>query len=341
MLGFFRMLNVLGAAIINYVSRPIDCVVKSAPMFARAIWRYLFSLFVPMSVIALLSIYWGYRSIVTYGAGSLYFLRRVLLVAITVTYITYFDLTQTAVKAFNCVLVYDNNDRLSDSFTRYWIQDTSVECYKDDHVVLVGIALVVLILVSTCFPLFCSVALYRRRYNVEQSNSRAHETLGLLCGPFKKKFIFWECITMIKKALLSVTIVFSYSLGNQVQGLLISLTLIFFLSLHTICFPFKEEFNRLNYYESSSLFISCATYTIIQFFNVDSLSSTTRSLVSISLIILNGGFVIFMGLLIARNLIRLARAILLAKNVEVPNDMRWVSILKLYVRNIGSSIDTT
>jgi len=336
-LQLFKALNLIGFAAINSITRPIDCIVGLSSIVAKAIWRYLFGLFVPMIVIALLSVYWGYRSIKMNRRDRFYFLRRFLLTSITVTYITYFDLTQLAVKAFNCIKVYDNIDPFSKSFTRHWIEDTSIECYKDTHVVLIGIAIVLLILVSSCFPLFCSLALYSKRNDVERSNSRAHETLGLLCGPFKTKFIYWECITMMKKALLSIVVVFSYTLGNGPQGLLISLILTFFLTLQAICFPFKDEFKSLNYYEIGSLLTSCVTYTIVQFFNVDTLSELARTLASISLIVLNGGFVLFMAFLIVMNLTSLAKAVLLSNNVEIWDGIGWFSILILYLKNRGSS----
>lgn len=332
-LRFFNMLSLLGAATINSVSRPIDCIVASSSINERVIWRYLLNFLVPTVVIAILSIYWGYRSLTRDRFERLFFLKRFVLIVITVTYITYFDITQVAVRVFNCVDVYDNEDHNSHSTTRSWIGDTSIECYQSTHVVLVGISLVVLTMISVCFPLACSWALLKTRDEVQISNSKAHETLGLLCGPFKRRFVFWECVTMLKKALLSIIIVFSYSLGNQAQGLLISIVLVFFLSVHTTCYPFKEEFSSLNYYESGSLLTSCITYTLVQFFNVETLSEDGRTSVSIALIILNGGFVLSMMFLIVRNLVRLAKAILLSDNVEVSDDMSWISIVKLYFKN--------
>lgn len=251
---------------------------------------------------------------------------------ITVTYVTYFDVTQVAVRVFNHVSVPDSIDPFSTSFTRYWIGDTSIECYKSTHIILICISLVILTTISIGFPFACSIALLRNKNEVNVSNSRAHEVLGLLCGPFKDRFVYWECITMIKKAMLSLIIVFSYSLGNQMQGLLIIVVLVFFLALHSTCYPFKEEFNMLNYYEIGSLTTSCITYTLVELFNVERLSETERGLVSVGVIILNGGYVMLMVLSMARNFVAFAKATLKSYYIiDINDEISWFKTIKIYI----------
>lgn len=335
--GIMRLLQslqVVGSATINSVSRPIGCLFTSTSNATRAITRLLFSLFVPIVVIAILSLYWVRASSGMQPREKMrYLVKRFLLTVLTVTYIIYFDLTQVAVNTFNCVVADDSPDPFSNSTTRYWIGDTSIECYKSAHSMLIGVSVVILAFVSFAFPLFCSLALVRQRDEVMQSNSWAHETLGLLCGPFKAKFVYWECVTMIKKALLSIVLVFSYSLGNQAQGLLLTLVLMVFFCIHSVCYPFEERFNQLNYYEIGSLLTSCATYTLVQFFNVGTCSRTARDVVSVALILLNGGFIGVMVLDIGRNIIQLLKASLESENIEVSDDMKWFSVVRLYYEN--------
>lgn len=323
----------VGAATVNYVSRPIDCLLSSASRATRVIWRTLFSIFIPTIVIVILATYWGYRAIVVHEGDATYFLKRLLLTMITTIYITYFDLTQVAVRVFNCVVVYDNIDPFSKLFTRSWIADTDVECYKGSHIVLVGIALAILMLVSIGFPLFCSLALYVKKDEVHTLRSSAHDTLSFLCGRFKEGFIYWECVTMIKKSLLSIIIVFSYSLGIQAQGLLILMVLGFFLYLHLICYPYDERLRSLNYYEGGSLLVSCTVYTLVQFFNVPTLSNSSRKVVSISLIVVSVGFVGIMLYKICQNIIKFLKGILESRNVRISSTANWFSILRLYMKN--------
>lgn len=332
-IGTMEKLQGLGAATINSISRPLDCLLSSGSRATRVIWRTLFSIFIPTSVIAILAMYWGYRTIIVHEGDGSYFVKRLLLTIITTTYITYFDLTQVAVRVFNCVVVYNDIDPFSELFTRTRIADTSIECYKGTHIVLIGIAFVVLMLVSIGFPLFCSLALRAKRKELTTTNSWAHDTLSFLCGPFKQKFVYWECVTMIKKAMLSIIIVFSYSLGNQAQGLLILMVLVFFLYLHLVCNPYDEAFTSLNYFEGGSLLTSCAIYTLVQFLNVETLSEHGRHAVSVCLIVTASFFACVVAYTTFSNIIHLLRMILESKNVQVPENAKWFTILKIGYKN--------
>jgi len=283
-LSTMEKLEVCGAATINSISRPIDCLLSSTSRGTRVIYRTLFSIFVPITVIAILAMYWGRRAVTVHEGDVSYFMKKLLLTVITTTYITYFDLTRVAVRVFNCVAVYVDQDPSSELFKRSWIADTSIECYEGTHLVLVGIAVVVLILISIGFPLFCSFALLAKKKELTTGSSWAHDTLSFLFESFKEKYIYWECVTMIKKALLSFIVVFSYSLGNNAQGLLILIVLVFFLYLHMLCNPYDEAFNNLNYLEGASLWASCAIYTLVQFLNVETLSEFSRHAVSVCVI---------------------------------------------------------
>eukprot|EP00210_Caulerpa_lentillifera_P004033 g3848.t1 len=331
-LGMLEGLNLLGAATSDSVSYSIDCLISSASNATKAIWRLLFSLFVPNIVVLLLALHWAYRCYTKYGRDKLYFSKRLLLTIVTVVYITYFDLTQVAIRVFSCVGVHVNMNPFSNAITRYWIEDTSIKCYENTHIILMCIALVVLILVSICFPILCSISLSHKSDEIEDTTSWTYETLGFLGGPFKKAYVYWECITMIKKALLSIIIVFSYSLGNQIQGLLILIVLVLFLYFHTLCRPYAEEYHTLNYYESGSLLVSCVTYTLVQFFNVERCSEVIRGIVSLLLIAINGGFVCIMAFKIIREATNLVRSFLQSKNIRIPEKANIVTLVRVYSR---------
>eukprot|EP00210_Caulerpa_lentillifera_P000434 g420.t1 len=329
----FECMQVVGAATVKAISRPIDCLIDTTSHGIRSIWRLLFSIFVPLIVISIIGSFWIYRCLVFHKGEELKFLsKRLLITFVTITYMTYFDLTQLAVRVFNCVTVHNDIDPFSNSVRRYWIADTNVECYQGSHFVLIGIALLVLILISICFPLICSIALYYNRDEHEHSNIWTQEALGILTGPFKEKYVYWECVTMLKKALLSITIVFSYSLGNRSQGLLMILVFIFFLYLHLVCFPFAIEYDRLNYYEATSLTLSSVVYTIVQFFNIERISQSTRTSLSIILLGIIIVYTSIMVFIIIRNAIRFQRAILIYKRVLSADDrVSSFEIMRLFV----------
>lgn len=336
-MDMLKGLNVLGAATTDSISYSFDCVFSSASNATKAVWRLLFSLFVPLIVISLLSLHWGYRSMRKHGRDRAYFLRRLTLTVVTVAYATYFDLTRVAMRTFSCVVVHTNSDPFSTTTTRYWVGDTSIECYENAHIVLVCISLVIVVLVTIGFPMFSSFTLNQHKSEVRHTSTWTHDTLGFLGRPFKQRFIYWECVTMIKKAILSIIIVFSYSLEVRAQGLLILLVLVFSLYIHFTSYPYDEEFYSLNYYESGSLLVSCITYTLVQFFSIERISQVARSIISLSIIAINVGFVCLMVYKIIKDILRLLRALLRSQNIHVPKTMNSFSLLRVYYKNRRSN----
>eukprot|EP00210_Caulerpa_lentillifera_P004011 g3826.t1 len=331
-LNLLQKLQFISAATLNAISSPLDCILSSTSHATRAIRRVLFSLLIPTIVVAILTIHWVCRLVRSHRGEGLYFAKRFTLTIITVIYITYFDLTQAVVRVFNCVSIHNDVDFDSNLTTKSWIADTSIECYKSEHLVLVGIAVVLLTLVSIGYPLFCSYALFIKRVEVHRRRSWAHETISFLCGPYKERFIYWECITMLKKAFLSIIIVFSYSLGKHAQGVLIILVFVIFLYIHFVCLPYKEEYNNLNYYESGSLFASCLTYALIQFLNVETYSELSRGFISASLIIVNVGYTCIMLCKIIKDLSSLLRALLKSEEIENLEDKNFFCLLIVYLK---------
>lgn len=315
---------------ITSISHPIDCLLSSTSRATRVIWRTLCSLFFPTILIAILATFWGYRSVLIHGSDRSYFLRRFLLTVITTIYIVYFDLTQISFKVFNCVEVHNNVYPFAKSSTRVWTTDTLIECYNGPHNVLTGIALVVMIFISFGFPLFCFIGLSTRRNERTTSNTWAHNAFNFLCGPYKQKFIYWECVIMFKKAILSIIIAFSYSMDNQSQGLLLLIVLVFFLYTHVLCYPYDKRYHSLNYYESGSLLVSCVTYTLFQFFSGEQYSKVARSIVSISTIAINVGFVCLMLLKMLRQFVLLLRALLRYQHTNTPVDMNLFFLMRVH-----------
>jgi len=118
-----------------------------------------------------------------------------------------------------------------------------------------------------------------------------------------------------------------------VQGLLILIVLVLFLYLHMLCNPYAETFNSLNYFESGSLLTSCVIYTLVQFLNVETLSELDRHVVSVCLIATAGCFMCIMVYTTLSNIIHLLRMILESKDVQLPANASWFSVLKLYYKN--------
>lgn len=136
---------------------------------------------------------------------------------------------------------------------------------------------------------------------------------------------------MLRKAILSIIVVFSYPLGGQIQGLLATLVLIFSLYFHQKCAPFRQEFSALNLHESVSLLVSCVTFVLGQFFNADKSSDMTRTLIAVVIIVCNTSFFAVLGLVLVGNVIEQLRESLQNANASVSQNTPWWKVLKLFI----------
>jgi len=331
-LTMFEATEYVGALSSDALSRPIDCLISSDSSSVRSIWRTSLNLFVPVLVLGIFVVMWG---IITYREkkNMSYFWKRVMLSVMALTYIAYLGLTKLCVRVFYCVDIYDSSEDSPDSRTSYWAVDTSIKCYEKDHIGLMVISIFVLLLVSLSFPLISAIYLFQNKVQPGQTDRWTHETMGFLYRAFKEKYVFWESLVMFRKACLSLTVVFSYSLGGQSQGLLALGVLLLCLYLQQTCFPYREEFHKLNYYESGSLLVSCFTFILGQFFSIEQCTDAAKTFVEVLIITLNTTFFTFLLVVLFKNGMNHVRAMLKFKDFPIDDNTSWWRLLKLFIKS--------
>jgi len=336
-LEVFETSEYIGVFTTSASSGPIDCLISSDSPKTRSITRMLLTILVPSIVISIFLAFW---SGMTYKSkqNMMYFWKRVILSIIAVTYISYLGLTQLAVRVFYCVDVHDSTDPFAKTKSQYWAVDTAVTCYGKAHGGLIAIGVVVLLFVSFGFPLASALLLTHTKAYDQQSMGWQLETMGFLYRAFKEKFVYWESVVMLRKALLSVIVVFSYPLGGQIQGLLAALVLIFGLYFHQKYSPFRQEFDRLNHYESLSLLVSCVTFMLGQFFNVEKSSDTSRTLIAVVIIVANTSTFAILVFVLIVNVIEQLRETLQNTSANISQDTPWWKVLKVFITSKLSAL---
>lgn len=314
-------------------TRPVDCLISLSTAFKKALLRTLVSLFVPGTVMTMFAAFWGYWTI-KHDKGMSYFYKRTILSIIAVVYVSYLDLTKLGMGVFYCLVTHQLDDDLNDSTEKYWAGDTIIKCYGKDHTELVFVGLITLLFVSTGYPTALIYILSRYKEDLTDDDNWIVQTMGFLYRPFKNNYLYWESIVMLRKALLSIIVVFSYSLGGQIQGLLSLIVLQLSFYIHVICLPFRKEFYSLNFHEAGSLLVSCLTFVLVQFFDAEKCSETTRQLVSLTIVLLCTLFVAVMVWNIFWSYINQFTLELKVKGIFVPEGTPWWKIIRLYVISV-------
>ena len=304
-----RAAEIVGGVATSAASGSLDCLASDDATVPRSITRTIVGLCIPLMVICILSLFW---LLVTLNLAQVfrYWLTRSLLAVVVVMYISYIGITETLIRIVYCVDVHDSFDpRLDDVVHSYWAMDTSLKCYEDRHLALVVVvAIPFLILFSIAFPVFYAVVVYRHKIKQVSKATWVPDTMAFMFRAYDDRFVFWESVILIRKALLSVVVVFSYPLGGTLQGTLAVAVLVVASYAHQMCRPFSTDFSELNDYEGLSLLMSTLTFICGFFFGDDRTSQLVRNFLAASLLLSNLGLFAFLCLMLMRQTVEFFEA---------------------------------
>ena len=291
------------------------------------------SIMVPMLVSCLYFILWFITFRRLHETVS-YLAKRCILSFMAVSYLSYIAITKTAVNALSCIDVYDSLELGSDDQLAYWAVDTSLRCYEGSHAVLAGlIGWPVLIIFSFGFPVAVAalLVLERKRHNME--SEWLFEATGFMYRAYQTKYVYWESVIMLRKAVLAVVVVFSYALGGNLQGVLGVCVLMLALYFQIICEPFRSEFSALNQYEGLSLLICSLTFVSGLFFNDERTSDAVRVLLTMFLLFANLGILAFFGIIFFKAAAEYLKSILEAENIDFDPERGSFHIIQAYLHS--------
>jgi len=267
--------------------RSTGCLISACTSILRSAVNTIVNLSIPALATAFFVISWTI-AMIRKKKGYGYLAKRCLLSVLVVSYLSYIAVTKTAVNALYCIDVHDSVDFENDSTTKYWAVDTALKCYDGPHTVLASVCgWPVLVLFSLGFPLVVACVLFTKRNKDGIQSPWLFEIAGFLYRSYDKKFIYWESVILLRKAALSVIVVFAYPLGGNLQGILAVCVLMTALYLHLLCSPYRSELEALNRLEGLSLFISSLTFVSGLFFNDEHTSSASRTTVGAFIVLAN------------------------------------------------------
>ena len=312
------------------VTRAIDCLVPANAAVERTIISALVDASHPLAAIFSFAAGW---LIIKFRRGKdwMYLMKKVVLSALVVLYMTYISLSKAFLNILSCIEVHDSIVVGKDRKTDYWSLDTSVECYTGSHALLVGLVGWPLLIVFTFgFPMAIGYLIIK---NVEEDYKAGwiYDVSGFLYRSYRKKFVFWESMIMLRKAVLAVVVVFSYPLGVHLQQILAVFLLILALYLQTVLRPYRFEFDVLNDIESASILVSLVTFVSAIFFSEDRVSSAVRVLVTLSVIFCNVGLFLFICIVFLIFAARYLTTVLIREEVAYNPSLGDFHVLRVYL----------
>ena len=309
----------------------VDCWFGTDYDPPRSVIRSVIHLAVPVGLLTFYIVFW---IVVTRRGGEniWYFIKRALLSFLAVSYMTYVSVTKTGVNIIYCVNVHDSTIIDIDRTSSYWALDTSLECYDGAHLMLAAIiGWPIIAAVSFSMPILLAYVLVKQRSTDSAKNPWLLEATGFLSRAYKDRFVFWESIVMLRKAVLAFLVVYCYPLGPNIQGILAACALMLACFVHVCCHPFKEGFDSLNTYETVSLFITQFTFASGLFFNDHKTSDAVRSLLTVLLSVIICGFFLFLLYRLLKSADIYLRATIEDEGIAGVQNWSRIRVLKTFV----------
>ena len=298
----------------------------------RSIASTLVDILQPLACILVFVVFW---LAVKIGRSKpwVYLLKKCILSALVVLYISYISITKTLVNILNCVKVHDSTTVGIDETTDYWILDTAVICNEGSHAILAGLlAWPFLVIFTFGFPPAIAYLIIVKVAE-DYKDGWIYDIAGFVYRSYSKKYIFWESVIMFRKAVLAVVVVLSYRLGVNIQAVLASFVLIMALYFQTKCRPYRKEFDCLNDTESLSILFSSVTFVCSTFFADDRVSRGVRVLLSVFLCFANILLFLYLLALFAVFAAEYLRMVLVKKGIHHSPTHGTFRILNAYFIN--------
>ena len=317
-------------------SRSVDCLVSDEYSTPRSVIRVLVSLLIPVVVVFLYFVLWTAIRL-NKGESFAYLLKKSLLSAIAVLYVSYISLTRILTNILNCVDAYVTQEAELHR-SRRWIEDTTVHCYHQSHALLAcAVGYPFLVILSLGFPItFACVFVCHAKENA--NSGWIFETAGFMYRAYSPSLVFWESIIMLRKAVLAIIVVFAYPLGGNLQGILGTFVLVLALYFQTVFSPYRSEFDVLNKIEGLSLLVSLVTFVSSLFFNDDNVPTGVRTATTVGVLLCNLALLLFFCALFTLFFVDCLKYNLQVAGVEYNPDGGIPHLLWVYCRQVHHTI---
>lgn len=305
----------------------VDCLLPADWPTPKSVMHQATLISLPVFVFLLISLAWIRNYFNSSHHGKRVLVRRCILTVVVVFYVSYISLIKAAINMFYCVDVHDGTtlEEIDDTHA-YWALDTSIRCYAGSHRNLMLYVAVPVLFLSVTFPFSLAVGLIFARENRKLETVWVQETVGLFFRGFERNYVYWDSMILLRKAVLATIVVFAYSLGGNLQGLLAVGLLVLSLFLQMSFRPFKETYENLNRLESTSLLVSILTFLIGVTLNDSEMTSNGIEFLLVGFVLVcNVGLTVVLFYLLLRAKIGQIRFGLLAEGIDCQEESDfWV-----------------
>jgi hypothetical protein len=208
------------------------------------------------------------------------------------------SLSKTALQLFTCV-------SLDASGRTFLVQDINVECSDAAHVMwMYSVGLPALVVYGAGIPMVSLLLLRARRASLESKDTQ--RTYGFLYAGYTPSTYFWETCIMARKISFAVVTVFLAPLGLRLQVYSVIVVALLALLAHDNVRPYTHM--AANTADQGSLIVTIMTMLGGLYLGEKTLSSSTRTFVTVCVVGTNALFLLLLFVMVARLRYRSSRS---------------------------------
>ncbi len=211
------------------------------------------------------------------GRPLSYLAVRCMLSIMVLWYLTAVSVLKTAFSTVLCIAVNDSKNYAETKEVSYWAVDTSLECFKDDHLMLTLLMTFFVVVIYGGLLIFFVLALGSAEERLTDGNSWFYQIMGFLYRSYKLgKRRYWEVAITLRKVIIAFLIFCAQRFDSQIPIIGVAGFITVATIAHIAAMPYRKRFHTLNRIEIGSLFTSLITTLITASLkSTDSLSQTS------------------------------------------------------------------
>jgi hypothetical protein len=227
---------------------------------------------------------------------------------VLIVFLLYPSVCKQTFKMLQCDRMHhpvETKDPTGALFRSFLRQDHQIECFSDLHVTtLLGLGLPVLILITFGVPVIMGVIIFRSKDLM--SSRRGRLRYMMLTTGYQRKYMWWESVTMIRKAMIAGISVFYADPADLDKQLVFGMGVCaLFLCLHVVYHPFEKikikdeltgkttEVGLTQNLETGALILNTTTLYLGEVMMLGLNSDVLMMLLSLLLVLINMAFIFF------------------------------------------------
>ena len=328
------------------IRRSVVCLDSEGQSLHPTVWASITSIcLVPASVFLLFGVFWITVALFHRVRRPIrYVMQRSLLSLMALWYVTSVPVVKTTLSTVLCVNAYNNlvttgqkDDEIIDAtegaMISYWAVDTSLNCFEEDHLMLVILILSFVGFVYGGLLIVFIVILRSFKEQLNDTDSWIYLTMGFLYRSYRHgRRRYWEVAIVARKAGIAFLVFCSHRFDSvlPITGAAIFLTLA--ICGQMVVMPYRQSFDELNRIDIVSLFVSLLTTLLAIMLKSENLTiDAGRSAISILCVLLNITTLIVLVSLLFGYFVAYVKLFLKKSGMLLDSDAKTSHVLRIWL----------